>query len=126
MKKLLLAALVLVALVGCARTEYGPELTETVVVQDLVYTPATHGTGTGFSSKGSLVVTSVSTRPAWAVVFKCTHGSFIIEREDVFRQVAEGDTLTCFYREEFAVEYEKEREVKRTLTGYDFLRVEKR
>jgi len=123
MKMLMMLVLCLaLALTGCiGRYENGPELTERVVVTEVVYTPATHGSGVGMSTGGNAVFTSVSTEPVYAVVFQCDHGKFIVKRRDVWEQCVVGDTLVCHYREQFWVT-----ETERKLVDYDFLHVAKR
>ncbi len=126
--KFLFLALAALLLVGCGRRVDGPLLTETVIVKALAYVPATHGSGTGvgFTGKGDMTVTSVTvtTQAVWSVVFTCQHGSFIVNRRDIFDKVSEGDTLTCHYRERFLVDRKDSTRVE--LIGYDFIDVSKR
>ena len=132
MKKLLL--LCLLVLPGCIqwKTTYSPELREQAVVVDLAYCPPTHGSGTGVgvTGGGNIAVSSVSvsTQPAWATVFRCQHGQFIVQGEETYRSVSEGDTVTVVYREVYRDDYDTKLKeyVKRTLVDYDFLYVENR
>lgn len=82
MKKLALLAVGLAA----ACTHEGPRQTEQARVDDLIFSPAQHGTGvgTGFTPKGRVVttVTSVDIPAAYAVVFECRHGRFVVQGQD--------------------------------------------
>src|SRR5260370_1280703 len=76
---------------------------ETASVEDLIFIPDTHGHGTGFSSKGSVVFTSVDTDPIWAVVFKCQHGRFAVrgseqKHHDLWQSVNKGQSVRIAYR----------------------------
>ncbi|MFZ6036264.1 MAG: hypothetical protein ACOYUK_03925 [Patescibacteria group bacterium] len=115
---------------GCRQSKHerSPLLTEPVVVKQLVYTPATHGSAVGPTfnptSDGigvGLAVTSVRTREKRAIVFECPHGSFVVEREDLWSKLHEDSTYTCVYVELYESVYDHDTLVLRTLSDYDFL-----
>ena len=96
-------ALVLL-LAGCSSETYGPEKTEPATVVDLPFVPAGHGSGSGFTSKGSVVFTSVSIPARYAVVFECEHGRFVVQGENqraLWSRLKVGQRVTVRYREVF-------------------------
>jgi len=59
-------------------------------------------TGTGFTSKGSIVITShqIGENEKYIVIFKCHHGVvFSINRPDIYGKLEKGDTVTIDYYE---------------------------
>lgn len=86
---------------------YGPELEETAVVEDVIYSPEQNGTATGFTFGGDFHVSSVHTNAKYVVVFRCQHGKFIIDSqnnelaEHFWKLAVKGQTVTLKYREVF-------------------------
>lgn len=119
----LLALLGGMAMVGCAfdQTKYSDTLSEPGTVEDSVYTPATHGSGTGMTMKGTLVFTSVDTQPVYATVFGCQHGKFIIYGRQLWERVKRGQSGTIYYREVYRCNHDGG---DCHLVDYDFLRFE--
>lgn len=113
-------------LVGCIPTrEYSQPMTETAVVDDVIFAPRNHGSGAGFgmSMSGNIVMTTTSvTIPAkWAVVFRCQHGKFIIqgtrrEHEALWKKMTRGQQVVVTYREVYEVS-----NGTRRLIDFDFL-----
>jgi len=142
----------LVILTGCCREsieEYSETLHEDAVVVNAVYTPPHHdvklgltaasmgksfgmdyGGNLGFQVGNGLQVSSVSVPEKFAVVFKCSHGQFIVTRKDVYEKLKghEGETVDVSYREVYRATYEtkdnERRLIDRVLTDYDFLTVD--
>lgn len=115
MKRYLLLS---VALAAC--TEYGPELTEQGRVDQTVYAPRSHSSGTSVGMDGKVGFVSVSTPEQYAVVFQCEHGKFVLEgtqnAERMWRSLSEGDSVTIVYREGFRGDGDERR-----LVDYDFI-----
>jgi hypothetical protein len=113
----LLVLVPLLFLVGCPKTEYGPQLTEPATVVDLPFVPSGHGTGVGLSTKGSMVVSSVDIPERYAIVFQCQHGRFVIEdHPDIWKRLRVGQAVTVHYREVIEVE-----NGKRAIVDLDFI-----
>lgn len=119
-KTLIGLSLLTVMLGGCAKTEYSAELTEPAEIMEVVYTPSQHGSGTGMgmSMKGTMVMTvnNVNIPEVFAVVFKCEHGKFIIQRRDIWEKAKIGMKVTVHYREVYRVT-----DKARSLVKYDFI-----
>lgn len=109
-----------VLVAGCAKTEYSEERTELAEITEVVYTPSQHGfgTGVGMSMKGNPVVTTnnITVPETFAVVFKCEHGKFIVQRKDAWAKAVVGARVMVRYREVYEVTDEA-----RTLVKYDFI-----
>lgn len=90
---------------SCVRGEWGPTKTEPGKVEGKSYMPSGHGSGTGISTRGSLVFSSVDIPARYGVMFRCQHGSFAIEGSsnsraaDVWKRVEQGQEVTIYYRE---------------------------
>lgn len=124
MKKISLL-LPLLLLVGCYKIELGGELTEPAEVDDTIYMPANHGSGTGFDGKGRLTFTDVDIPAKYAVVFKCQHGKFSIEDsrgQELYKQLSRGDQVIIHYQEKFKVDTKAG---TRELIGLHFVSAEK-
>jgi hypothetical protein len=96
------AIVALLALTACGH--YGPTKHETGVVVEKQYFPDTRQTvtGTGFSTKGSLIMTShvIGDHEKYMVIFKCDHGVvFSVNRADVYGRVEKGDKVNIAYQE---------------------------
>lgn len=104
---------------ACARTEYGPVLSEPGSIAQVCYVPAGHGSGSGISSGGHAVFTSTRIPARYSVVFNCQHGNFAVEGQDVWVGAVEGSRGTIYYREVFEVDGDR-----RTLVDLDFVRFE--
>lgn len=112
--------LALLALAGCDKTGYGPELMEAATVVDLPYVPAGHGSSVGFSSGGSLVVSGVDIPERKAIVFQCQHGRFVIDRHpEIWGTLTVGQRVTVRYREVYTIHDDGTRNVR----DLDFLGV---
>lgn len=97
------SVLLAVVLSGCLdRRE--PMKQEQGYVVEKQYFPDTRQTvtGTGFSSKGSVVFTThqIGENEKYIVIFKCEHGVvFSINRTDLYGKLNKGDTVTIDYYE---------------------------
>jgi len=142
----LLVAIVFVT-TGCTevKTEFSPTIHEDAVIVSAVHTPARHDVGLGMTAMdtgvghmdfngnmgvpigGGMQISSVETPEKFAVVFRCQHGEFIIQRREIYDRFHNliGSTADVTYREEYRVTYEKREGVKevtdRVLVDYDFL-----
>jgi len=118
-----LIALALVVLVlsfaGCGGPEWSPELTEGARVVETVHTPAQHGSGVGLTTGGDMAVIGTYAGAAYAVVFRCAHGKFIVEDKQLWAALSEGDSVIVHYKERAVRWY------KRRWMEYDFLYAEK-
>ena len=118
--KQIFTALLFLFVVGCYKTEYSPTLTEPATVSDSIYTPAQHGSAVGpvlnTSGNAGLAITSVDVPEAYAVVFKCQHGKFIVKRKDIWEKLQTGDKVVIQYREEYHVT-----DKERVLHKFDFI-----
>ena len=102
--------------------------TERIVVDDVVYTPATHGGGssTGFTLNGDISFSSISinTTAKYAVVFRCVHGKFIVEDSTIWAHSKERDTGVCIYREMYQCKYRGDHPMEKPqLINYQFMSV---
>lgn len=124
----------LLFLFGCVKTEYSPTLTEPAKVVDLVYQPSNHGSGLGIgfgsSPQGGMVTTitpiSVDVPEAYAVVFQCQHGKFVIQGEEskakeMWNRLKENQDVTVEYREVYESCYKRHLLVSKKLVKYEFL-----
>lgn len=99
---LLIAALLCTA---CFNERHGgPIEYEAGTVAALSYTPPNHGSGIGYTFTGrggGPTVVSVSTPEEWAVVFRCQHGSFVVDgpkAKELFGRFKQGDAVEIQYR----------------------------
>lgn len=96
---------------------------EPATVKALVYQPRNHSSdlAVGFSGSGNLTFTPVDVNfpEKWAVVFKCQHGSFVIERRDLFERLDEGQDVVVIYDEIWTVYKEQPPRFR----DYDFIDV---
>lgn len=122
------ALVALVLLAGCPQCgpSYGPALSEPAEVDSLAFVPEGHGSGSGLTSNGHTVFTSVYIPARYAVVFHCQHGKFVIEGDDdrhraLWEKFKEHDQVTVRYREKLEHHDDGNRVV-----GLDFLDAEKR
>jgi len=95
--------LLAVVLSGCLDIRE-PMKQEQGYVVEKQYFPDTRQTvtGTGFSSKGSVVITThqIGENEKYIVIFKCEHGVvFSINRTDLYGKLNKGDTVTIDYYE---------------------------
>jgi hypothetical protein len=140
---------ILVTLVGCGddiRTENSEVMKETAIVLELICTPATRkeviepsfvGSGMiGFGPSGvglrvgsGVQISSVGNPAEYAVVFRCQHGEFIVQRKDTYDKFKDcrGDTVEVSYQEVYRVTYgQKDHKsppiaVERVLVKYHFI-----
>lgn len=131
MKKSILF-LLMIFIVGCIKIkrESSGILYEQAMVVDLVYTPATHGSGISPTIDTNLDLgisfTSVDVEERYAVVFECKHGKFIVQNNQtqakkLWNRLKEGQIVTVSYKEEFETTYDDEKPIERRLIKYDFL-----
>ena len=146
-KSCLVASLILVGLSGCVEThqEASEILHEEATIVEVVYTPSRHDTSVGLTGVkmgsigmdyggnmgvrigGDLQVNSVKVPEKFAVVFRCKHGKFIIQRKEIYEKfkLCTGSGVDVTYLEIYDTTYGKKngkREVmKRVLVDYDFL-----
>lgn len=122
MKKLLLSAFLLAA---CEKYEYSNTMTEQATIEDVVFAPSQHGSSSGIAIDGKgragPTFSSVSIPEKYAIVFRCSHGKFVVQGEgskyrSLWGRLHRGQCVDVTYREEYIV-----RENGRVLTGYDFL-----
>jgi hypothetical protein len=132
---------------GCkeTKTEYSATLYENAFVSDAVYTPSKHeteigvtafdgglmgvdyGGNAGIQIGGGMQISSVTVPEKFAVVFKCAHGKFIVQKASVYDQLksAIGKTVKVAYREVYRVTYDDvdgtTKVIARELADYDFL-----
>lgn len=120
--RLLVGAIAILLISGCGNEQHlSPEMTEPATVEETIYQTNQHGSGTGVSSKGSMVFTSVDIPAAWAVVFHCEHGKFVIEGQrekhrQLWQKLSKGDHVTVRYKEIYET-----RDGKDVLVGFDFI-----
>jgi hypothetical protein len=134
---------------GCDRVEIEQStiLHEDAVVVDTIYTPSRHDTEVGLTAikmggmgmdfggdvgmrlGGGLQVSNVEVPEEFAVVFKCKHGKFIVERKEIYDKVkgGEGKNVDVSYTEVYRVTYKKkdgkEHVINRVLTKYHLVDV---
>ena len=101
-----IAAILLLCAVftSCNLERKEPMLKETGEVVGKQFTPDTRQTvtGTGFSSNGSMVITthSISEEEKYTVIFKCQHGViFTINKPELYAKLKEGDSVIIDYYE---------------------------
>jgi hypothetical protein len=116
---------------GCDKYENGPELTEPAEIYDTCFVPAGHGEtsgGVGINTKGHWAYNfpqGVEIPAAYAVVFKCQHGKFVIDGERgeaIYKSFSKGDLVTVIYQEKLLVHDDGKKEV----LGLHLLRAVKR
>ena len=108
MKLIALCFALLIA--GCVERHSSAIMTEPATVVDLLYVPSGHGDGTGISSKGSVVFTSMDIPARYGVVFECQHGRFAVEgREELWKRMHVGEHVTVSYTEEYEVDGKTQR-----------------
>lgn len=87
---------------------YSANMDEPATVEDVIFSPSQHGSGTGvgFSMGGDVSITSHSVDIAakYAVVFRCRHGKFIIQGEgerykQLWQRMVKGNEVTVTFRE---------------------------
>lgn len=114
----ILMGLLALCLASCAKTEYGPELTEPGTVAQVCYVPEGHGSGSGISAKGTPVFVSTHIPARYAIVFNCQHGNFAVDvGKAEWSRATEGAHGTIYYREVFKV-----KDGARRLADLDFVR----
>ena len=119
--------LILIAFLALACGDFGKEervrFEEPAKVQVLAYTPGFHSSdiAPGISTSGNFTFSSVtvSAPEKWSIVFKCKHGSFVIERREIFEKLEQGQEVTVISDERWRV-YEDGR---RDFLGYGFIGV---
>lgn len=118
-KGIIVAAVVFALLLttACNSRSYSQDLYEDGEVIGSTFMPANHGSATGVSSKGSLVVSSVEIPAVYAVVFKCEHGQFVVQGEgerykQLWEQLPQGTKVDIVYREIYEGSDDKKRLVK--------------
>ncbi|MFA6466953.1 MAG: hypothetical protein WCV71_03770 [Patescibacteria group bacterium] len=127
-----LMMLVMVSFTGCKRTvvQQSGELTESAVVDEVIFSPSSHGSSVGPTMSGDggigIAVTSVSIPEKYAVVFRCQHGKFVVQGtsqkyKELWERLIRGQAVTVYYKETYRVVYEGEELLSRELIGYDFL-----
>lgn len=137
MKKLFFLMMVIImvaSLSACQRTvtEKSEELTESAVVEDVVFSPSSHGSGVGpsidMTGKGGIgiAVTSVSVPEKYAVVFRCQHGKFIVQgtsrkHQELWKRLVRDQEVTVYYHEIYHVTYDGDEVISRELVDYDFI-----
>ena len=110
---------------ACKKIKYGPELTESGRISQLIYVPSGHisDTAVGLDSKGDITITplSVNIPPRYGIIFECQHGTFAIEGgkwESLWRSLKRGQRVIIKYRE--IITFDDELNL-RTVTDLDFL-----
>lgn len=129
----------LVAYLPSYKTEYSDVLFEDAVVEDVVYTPSRHSVETTITTTptidmdGNLTLhtgldtTDVTVPERFAVVFRCKHGQFIVERKEVYKKLTKdtGKTVLVQYQEVYETKYKRvdgeKKLISRTLVKYHFL-----
>lgn len=101
MKYLILAAILIAS---CDEYTRSSIKKEDGLVIEKQYFPNTEQTvtGTGFTSKGSLVITShsIGENEKYIVIFKCHHGVvFSINNPNIYGKLSKGDSVTITYYE---------------------------
>jgi hypothetical protein len=126
-KSLIVLALVLLA--GCYRTERTGIMHEDASVEDTIFQPSQHGSGTAYdlTGKGGLSVTSVDIPEKYALIFKCQHGKFVIQGtgeryKALWKRLSKGQKVDVSYQEVYRV-YKSDdgKQPGRVLEKYDFL-----
>lgn len=119
-------ALFLLLLLSCTETEFISEtMLEQAIVEDIIYSPGQHGSGSSIGIDTNLDIqimsTDINTSPQYAIVFKCMHGRFVIQGESeqykkYWQSFNKGQTVTIEYKEIYNIENNR-----RTLLKYDFI-----
>jgi hypothetical protein len=116
--------ILLVLVTGCARTEYSVILSEDGEVYDTAYVPAGHGSDIGviYDLDGNVTITpvSVSIPAKYAVVFRCQHGKFTVNGEELYQKLDRGQKVTIWYRQVVRVTKLDGKEVREVI-DLDFL-----
>lgn len=143
-KFLFLLAVVGLLSAGCEYTkkEYSSLLTEEAEVVDLVFTPSRHGSGSGvgpsINMEGHLGISFVSVRvdvpEAFAIVFRCEHGKFIVQSnkhwepqkvKQLWEELKDGQKVVVTYREIYENTYDANNKLLEShLIKYDFIDAE--
>lgn len=126
MKSSIIFLLIVSALVfSCVETKTSEMLYEEAEVVDVIYTPSQHDSNVsmGFTTSGdvSLTPVSVDLPTTYAIVFRCSHGKFVIQgTTDKYKQYwenfREGQIVTISYKEVYEISDNEARLVK-----YDFI-----
>ncbi|MBI3956597.1 MAG: hypothetical protein HY340_01270 [Candidatus Kerfeldbacteria bacterium] len=147
--RIVMALLAAMALSGCGKQivqETSAELHEDAIIANAVHTPSDHRVGLGMTAfdlddnigfdmsgnmglklGGGLQVSSSTVPEKFAVVFRCPHGEFIIERREIYERLhnCTGHTADISYREVYRTTKERrdgEWTVSdRVLVDFDFL-----
>lgn len=130
----------LIFTMGCEKVivEQSDVKTESAIVADLVYTPKNHATSIipvpSLDADGDITMSSmevdVDIPEKYAVVFKCQHGKFIIENDQVrtkslYEKLRIGQEVTVSYREIFEKTLDSNGKIlSRRRVKYDFIDVE--
>ena len=137
----ILAVLCVLILDGCeiVKTEHSDILQEEAVVVSTIHTPSKHNMAVGLSavdfsgnpgiSLGNGLQVSQTTVPEkFAVLFRCPHGEFVIEKKPIYDrfQNQAGQKVYVWYREIYRTIYREEEHgetvlVNRALTKYEFV-----
>lgn len=104
MKRRVLLIAVL-AFTACLNERHGgPIEYEAGTIAALSYMPSNHGSGVGYAFTGrggGPTFTSVDIPEKWAVVFRCQHGSFVVDgpkAKELFGRFKQGDAVEIQYR----------------------------
>jgi len=126
--------LILCLLASCNEvvTEYSDTYTEIGSVSDVVFTPSRHETNVNFGmdwdGNPEITYDDEFIPERFAVVFRCPHGKFIIEKKSIYDAMLghDGEPVTIYYREIYRSTYEEingERKlISKILIKYDFLK----
>ena len=102
--KSLVAGLIILLCTGCYQHEASEILEEKVVIRDLVFTPSQHGSSIGVDLDLNLTFSDITIQEKYTIVFECLHGSFIVERPDLWKVLREDSTYTVCYKEIYSVD----------------------
>ena len=118
-------------------TEFSDIMTEPAEVIEVVFTPSTRHTTDSVDNHLNPQVVDIPEK--YSVVFKCEHGVFIVNTNDVlfselivrFKSLRAGDKVRVLYREIYEIlstEHDRDgvREFFVSLVGYDFIDANKR
>ena len=129
MVKAIFYSVILLSLVGCQQTkreERGP-LSEEATVIGVYYQPSMHSSnispGMNFNGDINFNLVTIDVPEKYTIVFKCQHGTFMVEGKQRFDKFAEfiGKKVTVVYFEVFRNTYDKDELVKSVLIDYDFI-----
>lgn len=147
MMRVVSVCMALFLLAGCQEVvrEHSEVLREDALIVSVVHTPASHKSELGLTAfkggpfgmdysgdigiriGGGLQISESRVPEKFAVLLRCEHGEFLIERRTLYQQLKgrEGQWIDVSYREIYRTTYETkdgERQiVSRVLTEYDFL-----